>query len=106
MEQQDSGYDRLGHSVRGGPSHRLRMKNDCETIRHGSGTYSASGRIASAPTPAHCRVRRNALNDRGEAIPAAPLRPLHAYLSGLKRDEGYKVVDPGRFDLPTGNYNA
>ena len=26
--------------------------------------------------------------------------------TGMAKDKGYKIVDPGRFDLPSGNYNA
>jgi len=47
MEQENSRYDVLGNTFRGGPSHRLTMKNDPETVRHGAGIYSAGGRNAS-----------------------------------------------------------
>jgi len=35
MEQQNSCYDRFGHTLGGGPPHRLTMKFDSESIGHG-----------------------------------------------------------------------
>ena len=35
VEQQNSRDDGFGYTLSGGPSHRLIMKNDSETIRHG-----------------------------------------------------------------------
>jgi hypothetical protein len=48
MKQQNSRYDGFGHTLNGGPSHRLRMKIDPKTIRHGAGIYSASRRDAAS----------------------------------------------------------
>ena len=83
MEQQNTRYDGFGHTLSGGPSPRLSMKNDSETIRHGAGTIFRQ-RTGCISTDAGSLLYCGALSTivvKGEAIPAAPLRPLHAYLS-------------------------
>jgi hypothetical protein len=47
MKQQNSRYDGFGHTLNGGPTQRLGMKKDSETIRHSAGTYLGGGRDAS-----------------------------------------------------------
>src|ERR1700692_3151170 len=60
MEQQNSRYNRLGHTFRGGPPNRCRMKRDSVAVRH-AGTYPASELSASAAARwAKQRVRPNA----------------------------------------------
>ncbi len=49
VEQQDSGYDRLGHSLRDGPSHRRWIERDCVGICHGANIFpKRASRITSA----------------------------------------------------------